>query len=241
MITSFSRPIWELIPLIKYFEYSARLLVIVSFLTAVIAGLVVKVFNKNWLIIALCSLTILYTILNWGNRTTISSINDNTLSNKEIAWPGIGKDSGLVPPTPVWINIYNLKNLQYRSANIEILSGNATVRELSRSSKLHEYLINVKSDQAKFKENTLYFPGWKVIEESTEYKIDYKNKKYSGIIVFNLKKGVHKIKLLYTNTFVRRTSQTVSIVALVIFILALFYNYLYVKPVINNKKKIKLS
>lgn len=239
MITSFSRPIWEFIPLMKYFEYSARLLVIVSFLTAVIAGLVVKVFNKNWLITALCSLTILYTILNWGNRTTIPSVNDNTLSNKEVAWPGIGKDSGLVPPTPIWINKSNLKNLKYRSANIEILSGNATVRELSRSSKLHEYLISVKSDQAKFKENTLYFPGWKVIEGSTEHNIDYTNKKYTGIVIFNLKKGTHKIKVIYTNTMVRRTSQTVSIVALVTIILALFYNFLFVKQIVNNNKHIK--
>ena len=130
----------------------------------------------------------------------------------------------------------NLKNLKHRSANIEILSGKATIWELSRTSKLHEYLINIKSDQAKFKENTLYFPGWKVIEGNAEYKIDYKNKKYTGIIVFNLKKGSHKIKVLYTNTMVRRISQTVSIVALAMFILSLFYNYLYVKQVIKNKK-----
>jgi len=65
----------------------------------------------------------------------------------------------LFEDSPLWAN-YN-KNLAktHRTANIDALSGKAEIKEIFRNSTQHEYVINVKSNSARIRENTFYFPA----------------------------------------------------------------------------------
>src|SRR3989344_1800216 len=114
----------------------------------VIAAITVKTINKKWFMFILCSTTILYTILNWGNRTTIANINDKFLIENNKTWKGVGKDIGLEPSSPVWANfnknIYTVK----RTTNVDVLSGTGKIKQQFRNSTHHIYIADITSNSA---------------------------------------------------------------------------------------------
>ena len=212
LILSISKPIWDTLPLFNYFQLSSRLLVSVSFLTAVIAAITVKTINKKWFMFILCSTTILYTILNWGNRTTIANINDKFLIENNKTWKGVGKDIGLEPSSPVWANfnknIYTVK----RTTNVDVLSGTGKIKQQFRNSTHHIYIADITSNSAIIRENTLYFPGWILKVDNAQEPIDYKSKDNIGIITFKLQKGMHKIEIAFIGNSVVKISNFISLI-----------------------------
>lgn len=203
---------WYFIPFLKSFQFTSRLLVATAFCTAIIAGVVIKIIDKNWFMIFICTLTIFYTILNWGNRMSIPQINDNVLKKENDIWPRLGIVR-LEPSSPIWANLNkNLYSIK-RTSNLNILEGNVSVKEISRSSINHKYLINVRSSAAKIRENTLYFPGWTLIVNNSERKINFQDNENKGIIIFNLEKGTHKVELTYKRTFIRKVSNVITIIS----------------------------
>lgn len=202
-----SKPIWQILPFFKYFQFSYRLLVVIALCTAILAGIVVKKINKTWFVVILSLITISYTTLNWGNRRTIPSIDDKYLINELRNVPELTQF--LMPTAPIW-----MKGIVYEKPQkpIEVLSGNADFKEIFRSSTKHIYSINVKSPSL-LKENTAYFPGWIVKINNENYPFEYTLDKYPGIITFNLDKGVYSAEISFTNTPVRTSSIFLSIIS----------------------------
>jgi hypothetical protein len=195
MLLPITKFIWSSTPLLKYSQFSTRLLVPLSLCISIIAGIIVKQINKNWFLITLSILTIAYTILNWGNRRTIPIINDNYLKQEFDFKPDGDK---LEPTSPMWADL-NKTRLRIRpKSSIEILSGKATVKMLSRTPIIHTYVINAES-KVKIKENTLYFPGWTVIANNKHVAIDYSSQKFPGIITFNLNPGIYDVKVEFVD------------------------------------------
>lgn len=190
MLLPISKHIWETVPFLKYFQFSTRLLVILGLCISIIVGIVVKKFNKNWFILALCFFTIFPTILNWGNRRTIPVINDNYLKKEFSIKPDV---SGLEPTSPIWADLNKSRLRTKPQFNIEVTKGKAIIENISRNPISHAYRINAKS-KVELKENTLFFPGWIVVINDKQIPINYKNPKFPGVITFSLDKGTY-----YTN------------------------------------------
>lgn len=215
MMQSFSKIVWEIVPLIKNFQFTYRLLNLSSFFISAIAGIVVARFNNKRFIIIICFLAIFPTILNWGNRRTIPEIGDDYLLN-EIAHE---KQAFGDFTTPKWVNLENVDLLQKRKDQIEIVDGKAIILKKNLTSTKHAYLIDAKKDST-IRENTFYYPGWILKINNKEAQIDYKSKKYPGIITFSVNTGIQKVDLKFENTPIRTISLWVSIftsIALVIF------------------------
>lgn len=195
MLLSISEPIWEITPLLKYSQFSTRLMVPLTLCISILAGVVVKKINKSWFIVGLCFLTISYTILNWGNRRAIPTINDDYLKRDFALHPDV---STLEPTSPIWANL-NLSKLRIKpKSNIEIVSGNADISEVSRNPIRHDYIIDAKSP-VQIKENTLFFPGWIVLANSKQIPINYKNSNSPGVITFNLNKGIYSVTVKFVD------------------------------------------
>lgn len=192
MILPITEPIWAITPFLKYSQYSTRLLVPLALCISIIAGIVVKKINKTRFIISLCFITIIYTMLNWGNRRVIPEINDDYLKREFRANPNVA----LEPTSPIWADIDKSKLRIRPKSNIEILKGSATIKEISRTPIRHTYEINVQSD-VEIKENTLFFPGWIVIADNKLVPINYKNQKSPGVITFNLSKGIYEVNVKF--------------------------------------------
>lgn len=195
MMLSMTKSIWEITPFLKYSQFSTRLLVTLSLCISIIAGIVVKKINKTWFIIMLCFFTIFYTILNWGNRRTIPTINDDYLKKEFSFKPDV---SSLEPTSPIWADLNKSRLRTKPKSNIEIIKGETLVREIFRSPIRHTYTINAKS-KTEIKENTLFFPGWIVEINDKQIPINYKNPKSPGVITFNLNKGIYNVNVKYVD------------------------------------------
>lgn len=241
LILPISYPLWFIIPLIKFFQFSTRLLIPLSLSIAVLAGIVINTLNKKWFFILLCSMTVMYTILNWGNRTTIPGINDKVLIAENTPWPNISSTYGAGPESPIWINLNKNISRQKRIDDISIISGTARIKQTIRTSTNHEYIIDVKSNSVKLKENTFYFPGWVLSVDNKVKNIDYQTKENMGIITFVLNKGMHDVRLEFKNTPIRNFSDTISILSAIILIIFIMKNFLFSKiyPVLPRIKASK--
>lgn len=207
-----SKSIWEVTPFLKYSQFSTRLLVILALCVSIIAGIVAKKINKNWFIVGLCFLTIAYTILNWGNRGTIPTIQDEYLKKEFDIKPDI---SGLEPSSPIWAD---LKKSQLRTkpkANIEILQGNAATKETARTPISHRYQINAFSS-INIKENTLYFPGWTVEANKKLVSVNYSNPDFPGVISFDLPEGNYNVEVKFVDLPIIIFSKWLSLISLII-------------------------
>jgi uncharacterized membrane protein YfhO len=72
----------------------------------------------------------------------------------------------------------------------------------------------VSSDSARFVENTLYFPGWKVIVDGKEVPVQFQDAHYRGLMTFDVKKGIHYITVVYKESRMRLIGDVLSILGL---------------------------
>lgn len=207
MVLSVSEPIWMVTPLLKYSQYSTRLLVPLALCVSIIAGIAVNKINKSWFIVMLCFLTILYTILNWGNRQAISAINDNYLIQDFKLKPDVS--ATLEPTSPIWADLNKSKLRIKPKSQIEIIKGNALIREIYKNPTLHSYVINAKS-KIEVKENTLFFPGWIVNANGKQIPINYNHSEFPGVISFELGKGNYNVNVQFVDLPIITFSKWVS-------------------------------
>ncbi|CAN5168021.1 hypothetical protein BH11PAT1_BH11PAT1_1380 [soil metagenome] len=175
--------------------------------------------EKQIFIIFICVFTIFSTILNWGNRRTVP-LNYDKIKQDWTRLPAPDEKIWTiwVDPNARWIH-------SIPTTHIEILRGNAKILPLSRISTRPEYLIEVISPTS-FKENTLYFPGWKVYVNNHDYPFQFNTPPFSGLIAFSLPPGLYKVDVTLQNLFTRAVSQLISLVAiLVVFCLYTYCSY----------------
>lgn len=217
LMQSFSKYFWEIVPLVKNFQFVYRLLNLTAFFSSIIAGVIVVFINKKWFLVFVCCIAIFSTILNWGNRRTIPEIDDNYLKNEMLVEERSLGDLTL----PIWVDTKTRNYIENRVASIEITKGQAKVNEISRTSTKHEYIIYAMTDVT-ILENTFYFPGWKLLVNNKPHTIYYEKVSHPGTINFTLPKGLYKAELSFTPTPIRIVAQYVSLISflsLIIFLL----------------------
>ena len=62
--------------------------------------------------------------------------------------------------------------------------------------------------------NTFYFPGWKVFVDEVERPVDIEN--LTGVMAFSLEPGRHRVQVEFANTPIRKWSERLSLLALVL-------------------------
>jgi hypothetical protein len=242
LMQQISEPIWAVLPLLKNFEISYRLMFLVVFYTAAIAGIITKHFAKvtftrfklNF-VLTFCIIAILTTILNWGQRRVITTINDQSLRAglPESTIKGEGGPAAM----PRWVDPKNIYMKDVPPTHLQILQGKGTVKQVIRTSIHQEYVINANTDLY-LKENTLYYPGWTVLANNKSATINYQNPKYKGVMTLHLKKGIYSLDFQFRNTPVRTIAETISGMTFILLILP--YLYLLAKKfvfVIKSAKK----
>lgn len=219
IVQTISKPFWDIAPLVKNFQFSYRLLLLISFFTSAIAAVIVKKFRKKSFIYILCFLAIFPTILNWGNRRSIAEINDSYLKKESIlesSFPGS-------PLNPRWVDLKKSWIEKRTIMPIETISGKADIFQVSKNSVMHKYTIKTETNVT-FKENTFYYPGWSLKINGAPYPFEYTNPKYPGVIIFDLPKGIYKAEVVFTDTPLRSFSKKLSFLALICLFLYPLFN-----------------
>ena len=224
----YSRPIVNIVPLLNSFVLIWRLLLPISLITSFIAAVVVTRYKNKFFIFILCLFTIFSTILNWGNRKMVPENIDN-YKNEWVMYSEYYN-----PDNPIYKKIYDERKdmlsaqslaaraLVREKLPIETLDGNITIAQLKRTPINHEYLINA-IENSNIRENTFYFPGWKVIANEKEIPINYEDKNNFGLITFQLNKGLYKVNVIFTDTPIRKIGKYISLTSLIILLISTMF------------------
>lgn len=118
---------------------------------------------------------------------------------------------------PVW----SVRFMEKRpKSHVEIIGGDAVVKELIRTSTRHSYEI-IAFNNAQLRENTVYFPGWKVFVDQKPTVVEFQSQKNRGVMTFFVPEGRHLVDVLFAETRLRLISDLISAAS---FIILLFYN-----------------
>lgn len=221
-----SKFIWNQFPIFWMFIPTGRLLLPVAICTSVLAGYFALVFattkKKNFLIYIFLFLTIGSTILNWGHRRVIPEITDVQLRTD--VWKSTVTE-GLTAYflNNKWADKDNFWFTKKPEVPLEIIKGKAEVKPLERTSIRHTYVINANT-RVTIKENTLYYPGWKLVSNNKDVEI-FPGKR--GVIHTNLSPGLQYLELTYEDVFIYKLSKIVSATIFVTLLGAIIIIFLY--------------
>jgi hypothetical protein len=120
--------------------------------------------------------------------------------------------------SPIW----SVRFMEERpKSKIDVIDGKARIKEIFRNSTVHSYEIDAQF-RSRIKENTLYFPGWKVYIDGQEYKgVKFQDPAHRGLMTFYVLEGNHKVDIKFEDTKLRRAANIMSLGAYVIFGLVL--------------------
>ena len=201
---------------------SHRLLLPIALSTSVLAGYLAISFSdtqrKKIFIYLLIVITIGYTILNWGHRRLITEINDYTL-RKNVWISTVTEGTTAYFLNNRWADINNFWFSKIPNDHLEIIQGKGTVREIKRKSTQHNYIVNAQTPIV-IKENTLYYPGWKLKSNFNDIFV-YPGKR--GLIYANLPSGIQYLELKYEDILPYKIAKTISIAIFSILIIVLIY------------------
>lgn len=241
LMLPYSKFIWSVFPLLNLMQFSYRLLhPFVFCLSIITAYLVIKYKKRETIIFIFLILTIGYTLLNWGHRNMIPSIDDNWL-RKNITY-STRQGEGVVEADPIWWNIKNgLWISQNPKTHLQIIQGRGQIKELSRNSVSHEYII-YSAQNTTILENTFYFPGWSVKVDSKPVKINYKMPNFPARMVFNVPGGIHYIQVRYSDIPIIQYAKILSLsIIFLISVYSIFYLIKYIIKILpknfNGKQK----
>lgn len=216
-MSPYSKTVWASFPFLSMLQ-SNRLLLPIALCTSVLAGYLTVSFanTKKMFIYILILVTIGYTILNWGHRRVIPEVNDMAL-RKNVWISTVTEGTTAYFLNNKWADINNFWFSELPKQHLEILQGEATVKEIKRTSTKHAYLVDAKTPLV-IKENTLYYPGWNLKSNYDSIPI-YPGK--SGIINAKLPNGPQYIEVIYEDIPAYKITKIISFSMLVTLLILL--------------------
>lgn len=224
-----SKFVWDKVTTLQKLQFPWRFLSIVVFLTSLIGAVFVSKIilknssKKNFVVGILIFATVFLTKDFWHAKEykTMADSNFETIYNSTT-------DTG--ESAPIWSVRFMEKKPK---AEIELIDGLAQFKKISRKTTEHRYLVKV-GKPSRIRENTLYFPGWKVYDNGKEVEnVEFQDPKNRGLITFYLDSGVHNLELKFEETKLRQFANLVS--GLSIFSVVLIFLILKIKHEKNTK------
>ncbi len=206
--------IWQILTTLPKIQFPWRFLAITVFCLSLIGGLVVSKINNRLILFLIIIFTIAPTIAYWHAKDYDTSFNDAYFKNEFRGTTDTGEVS------PIW----SIRFMEKEAiAPIEIIDGKAAVVTSERKSNYHNYVIK-NDEKIRVKENTLYFPGWKVYDNGNLISdVEFQDPKNRGLITFYLEKGMHNIEIKFEDTKLRKFANYVTFISLIPILISLFY------------------
>jgi len=207
LMTTASKPIWEIITTMQKFQFPWRLLSLTVFITAVIGAFCISFLTKKikTFILFLSIFLILFLNREYWHANGYMYKDDQFFKNIYFGTTDTGESA------PIWSVRFMEQPPKSRT---EIIGGEATVSEHKRTSTEHVYEIDVLTDKAQIRENTLYFPGWVVKVDNKPTIVEFQSQVNRGVMTFFLEKGKHIVTVQFLETKLRFIANVISIASL---------------------------
>lgn len=200
-----SNLIWQHVKIIQNFQFPWRFLSISVFITSVLGGIAVSQIKKFRLFITcLVILTLLLISKDYWKAEDYKVYPESFFTGIYNSTTDTG-ESG-----PIWSVRFMLERPR---THTEVIDGKANVVEISRNSTNHEYEIDVLG-KAGIRENTIYFPGWRVISDGKQLPIQFQDPNSRGLMTFYVPNGKHKVNIEFGETKLRLFSDILSLLSL---------------------------
>jgi len=230
-MTSQSSFIWKNVSLLQKFQFPWRILTVTVFSSSVLAALgYVRctrlhsfgnlVFLKKHIdVVILVFFILALTYGMWQPK--------GYLVKPESYYSGVyfgTTDTG--ESSPIW----SVRFMEHTYANpLEVIDGSVQVKEVTRSSTRHEYTVS-SDGSARLVENTLFFPGWKIMVDDVQAGLQFQDPAFRGLMTFRVTEGNHKISVLFGETKLRLISDIISGVSwLVILIIGVWRSVVWIQ------------
>ncbi|MEK7571948.1 MAG: hypothetical protein AAB553_06775 [Patescibacteria group bacterium] len=223
-----SQIFWKFFPSLWMLLPFGRLSLALALCTSLIAGYFTLLFStsktKKRIIYILILMTIISTILNWGHRKVIPEINDTYLRQ------GVWKSTLTEGTTAYflnnkWADINHFWFSELPKNHLEILKGEATIKELKRTSTKHLYIIDAETPLT-IRENTLYFPGW-FLKSNDKLITIYPGER--GVINAKLPQGLQYIEVAYDDILEYKISKIISVTIFLSLVTLLTFQFIRLK------------
>lgn len=208
LMLSESNFIWQTFTTLQKFQFPWRFLSVSIFMAALLGGFAVYIIrneNIQKIILAVVVITCLVLTKDYYKAK-------DYLDGPEAFYTGTYEgttDTG--ESAPRW----SVRFMEKRPAGtVEVIEGQAEIQKKLRTSTRHKYEIN-SINSSRIRENTLYFPGWKVYVDGKEYKgVQFQDPNNRGLITFKLVNGKHITDVKFEETKLRKVSNLISIISL---------------------------
>ena len=225
LITPYSEFIWNILPMINIVG-AHRLLLIVSFCISILAGYLILIKGKNKkFIYILLAITILYTILNWGNRKMLSQIDDSMLKTNLPMSTYYGEKHFYA--NTKWVDKNDPWFKTIPNEKIEGLNGEVKYKLIKKTSTEHIYKINTLKPTI-IRENTLYFPTWNAKINNKPINLWPDSR---GVINLKSETGDQILEITYSDFPIYNLIKLISLFSLFTVVLLSFY--LLVKKILE--------
>lgn len=201
-----SNIIWSHILLLQNFQFPWRFLLITIFSTSILGALFINNIPKRMqlLVVVVCLSVSLFVESSYWHAKGYVARPDSTFS-------GIFKgpsDTG--ESSPIW----GIRFMEsgYKQP-LEVLSGSARITNGKRTTIDHEYGV-LATHQTRLMENTLYFPGWKILVDGKEVPVEFQDEAHRGIMTFWVSEGKHTVRVLFTDTKFRKAADYISLLGI---------------------------
>lgn len=195
--------LYETLTTLQKLQFPWRFLSTTVFLASLIGAFFIYVLPKNRqnLILAVLVLATIFLSVNFWRINGVIYKDDSSFQKVYKGTTDTGESS------PIW----SVRFMEKEPIDeIEVIEGKATIKKLSRTMTQHSYKIDVESENARIKENTLYFPGWKVFVDGKPLIFEFQDPRHRGLMTFNLSRGHHNVYVEFGETKLRQLSNYLS-------------------------------
>lgn len=203
-----AKPVYSVFTILQKFQFPWRFLTLVVFLTSLMGGFTVYSVKEKYRLIIVAVFSIILVFLSseyWKAKEYISypesfykSIYNSTTDTGESA--------------PIWSVRFMQEGPKKKS---EVIDGDAVILGTLRDSTTRKYEIVAEVD-SRIRENTLYFPGWKVYVNGVEVPVEFQDPNNRGLITYNVSKGQNDVVISFSNTRLRSIAEFITLTGLII-------------------------
>lgn len=200
--------VWKIFTILQKFQFPWRFLSLSLFCESILAGIAIALIPKKHKMLGALMIIVALLIMNknYWHANGFLQKPESFYTNVYHGTTDTGESS------PIW----SIRSMEQEApSHMQVIGGMVESKEVIRTSVRHLYVLNVTSDNASIRENTLYFPGWNVYVDNKKTSTEFQDPNNRGVMTFFVPFGLHKIELRFEDTNIRKLSNIISVISFV--------------------------
>lgn len=200
-----SKIFWQLIPILRMFQFPWRFLNVTTFSLAFVGGITLVRKNTPLVIMMIIStITITSSMAYFRPPLGEDKIDEKYFWDYPLNTTFFGETDVIWSAGPAG---------SFPNARFEVIGGKGSVSEPVKKGTIHTFIVNAETD-VQVVDRTQYFPGWRVYSDGVKVPIEFQDQNWRGLITFRLQKGTHLIRVVWEESPLRKAAESITIIAL---------------------------